>query len=185
MEHTRMRRAIKISLNNQSGSILIIALLMMIVLTLIGIASTTSSTLENSISGNKRGATDAFFAADGGIEAARANQANFTYPSGSYTLVPNNGSLPPDLRGEHIDSKLTTPALNLPTSGRFTDPPTVVIYHASRVGGSGVSNSQARPNTFIIDSTGRDQRAGLTWIRAQCEIREKLVVATTGGEMEN
>ncbi len=177
-----MRKKIKISLNNQSGSALIIALMMMIVLTLIGIASTTTSTLENSISGNKRGATDAFFAADGGIEAAKANQASFVNPLTTYTIIPNTGSLPPDLRSERIDSMLT-PALNLPAA--VPDPPRVVIYHVRRAGGWGVSNSQAKPDCYIIDSTGRDQRAGLTLVRSICEIREKLVATTTTGEMEN
>ncbi len=179
-----MKRILWISLNNQSGSALIIALMMMIVLTLIGIASTTTSTFENSLSGNKRGATDAFFAADGGIEAAKANEANFLNPLATYTIVPNTMGLPPDLRNEHIDSKLT-PALNFPSGASITDPPTVVVYHVRRAGGWGAANSQAKPDCYIIDSTGRDQRAGFALIRSQCEIREKLVVTTASGEMEN
>ena len=184
-----MERIIKISLNNQSGTVLVIALIMMVVLTLIGLASITSSTFENSLAGNKRGATDAFFTADGGIEAAKANQGNFDDPLRFYTKIPNTGSLPSDLRNEHIDSQLT-PTLNFPSAVQIADPPTVIIYHATRVGGWGVSNAQAKPNTVIVDSTGRDQRAGLTLIRSKCEIREKLVIPTTAspgvpGEMEN
>ncbi len=189
-----MTTLLRISLKNQSGSALIIALMMMIVLTLIGIASTTTSTLENSISGNKRGATDAFFAADGGIEATKADKANFynpaynaysSNPPGTYALIPNTGGLPPDLKNEkHINSKWT-PALNYPPAASITDPPTVVVYYVGRTGGWGVTNSQAKPGCYIIDSTGRDQRAGFTLVRSQSEIREKLVVATASGEMDN
>jgi hypothetical protein len=179
-----MTKIFKMNLNNQSGTVLIIAMLMMIVLTLIGIASTSTSTLENSISGNKRAETNAFFIADGGIEASKANRANFDDPLKTYTKIPNTSSLPPDIRSEHIDSK-RIPALNLPSAAKVTDPPTVVIYHVKRAGGWGVSNSQAKPDCYIIDSTGRDQRAGLTLARSQCEIREKLVATNTTGEMEN
>src|SRR4030043_1479751 len=92
------------TLKNQSGAALVIALIMMIVLTLIGLASTFTSTFEIRLSGNKRGSTDAFYAAEGGIQATLANPANFT-PS-SYTLIPNSSGLPVDLRNEPIDQTL-------------------------------------------------------------------------------
>ncbi len=47
---------------------LIIALLMLLVLTLIGINAITTATFETSISGNERIATDAFYAAEAGIQ---------------------------------------------------------------------------------------------------------------------
>ena len=42
-------------LHDQSGTVLVIALLIMIVLTLIGLAAFSTGTLELMLSGNKRG----------------------------------------------------------------------------------------------------------------------------------
>ncbi len=56
-------------LNNQRGSALIIALLMLVVLTLIGISATTTTTFELQISGNDKLYKRSFFAADGGTSA--------------------------------------------------------------------------------------------------------------------
>ena len=41
-------------LNNEEGSVLILALIMLVLLTLIGISATTTSTLETKIAGNER-----------------------------------------------------------------------------------------------------------------------------------
>ncbi len=64
-------------LKNQSGAALVIALIMMIVLTLIGLASIFTSTFEIKISGNKRGSTDAFYSADSGVQVVMARVENF------------------------------------------------------------------------------------------------------------
>jgi Tfp pilus assembly protein PilX len=63
-------------LKNQSGAALVIALVMMVVLTLIGLASIFTSNFEIKISGNKKCSTDAFYAADSGIEVVKANVQN-------------------------------------------------------------------------------------------------------------
>ena len=56
------------ALRNERGIALIIALLMLLVLTVIGIGAMNSTTFENMISGNDRTATDAFYAAEAGVE---------------------------------------------------------------------------------------------------------------------
>ncbi len=74
-------------LKNQSGAALVIALVMMIVLTLIGLASIFSSTFDIKISGNKRCSTDAFYAADSGVQVVEARVDNFNinlYNTGTY-----------------------------------------------------------------------------------------------------
>jgi Tfp pilus assembly protein PilX len=74
-------------LKNQSGAALVIALVMMIVLTLIGLASVFSSTFEMKISGNKRCSTDSFYAADSGVQVVEARVDNFNmnlYITGTY-----------------------------------------------------------------------------------------------------
>jgi len=57
-------------LRNQRGNALVIALLMLVVLTLLGIAALTTSTVELQISGNDKVTRRAFYNADGGTETA-------------------------------------------------------------------------------------------------------------------
>lgn len=160
------------TLKNQSGLALVVALIMMIVLTLIGFASTFTSTFEIKLSGNKRASTDAFYAAEGGVQATLANSANFT-PS-SYTLIPNSGSLPEDLQNEPIDKRLTAPVLLLPVGVNFDDPPQVTIYHLSRGGGYGTQGGIIS-DSYIIDSIGKDQ-IGTGVYRSTSQQREKWVM---------
>jgi hypothetical protein len=62
---------------NESGVALVIALVMMTVLTLIGLASTFTSTFEIMLSGEKRRSTDAFYAADSGANVILLRYVNF------------------------------------------------------------------------------------------------------------
>ncbi len=62
---------------NESGVVLVIALIMMVVLTLIGLASTFTSTFEIMLSGEKRRSTDAFYAADSGVNTIILRHVNF------------------------------------------------------------------------------------------------------------
>ena len=55
-------------LESQKGVALIIALIILLVLTLIGISAINTTTYETSISGNERAGTSAFYAAEGGTE---------------------------------------------------------------------------------------------------------------------
>lgn len=75
-------------MRNQKGVVLVIALLMLLVLTLIGINAIGTSTFETSISGNERVGTDAFYAAEAGIQEA-INQ------------LPNNNPIPRTKLGEN------------------------------------------------------------------------------------
>jgi hypothetical protein len=53
---------------NEKGVALIIALIILLVLTLIGINAISTTTFETSLSGNERVAIDAFYAAEAGIQ---------------------------------------------------------------------------------------------------------------------
>lgn len=57
--------------------VLVIALIMMIVFTLIGLAASFTSIFEIILSGQKRGATNAFYSADSGVEVVIADRNNF------------------------------------------------------------------------------------------------------------
>jgi hypothetical protein len=145
-------------LKDQSGVALVIALVMIVVLTLIGLASTYTSTFEMKLSGNKRGTTDAFYAADSGIQITVANIENFNLP-GKYD-------------GNNKYDPFTDPKNPNPTKA------TVVIqYDTTQEGsprGSGFSAISFEYRHFLIDSTGRDQ-TDIGLIRSACEVEEKVV----------
>ncbi len=167
-----MLKESKLILGNQSGVALVVALLMIVILSLLGIASSSNSTFEIKLSGNKRGTTDAFYAADGGSKSVLPNIANFNTSSGYIT---NLGTLPTELQSESIDMRMMAPTLDVPVS--FTTPPQVTIYHTTvtRVPrGLGMSAIAFLYNYYIIDAIGQDQM-DLSLIRSNCEIREKVV----------
>jgi len=162
-------------LKDQSGVALVIALLMIIVISLIGLASSSSSIFEIKLSGNKRGATDAFYTADAGAQSVLANIGNFNTSSG-YVAV-TTGSLPVELQSESIDQRFASPDLSLPSSLSFKDPPQVTIYHTTKNSvprGLGFSAINFEYSYHIIDSLGRDQM-DLSLSKSNCEIRQKMV----------
>lgn len=79
-------------LKKQSGTALVIALIMMVVITLIALASSYTSIFEIGISGNKRGKTNAFFVADGCINELASSAATFDPGNFTTILVPNTTS---------------------------------------------------------------------------------------------
>jgi len=60
------------TINNQQGSVIVIAMIILVLLTIIGITATTTSTTEVQISTNAVLHNIAFYTADSGIEAGRA-----------------------------------------------------------------------------------------------------------------
>jgi hypothetical protein len=58
----------KLFSENDKGMALVIALVILLVLTLIGINAITTTTYEASISGNERVGTDAFYASEAGVQ---------------------------------------------------------------------------------------------------------------------
>ena len=163
-------------LRDQSGAALVIALVMIIVLTVIGLASNFTSIFEIKLSGNKRGSTDAFYTADGGVQAVLADLTNFTIP-GSYAVV-NPAALPDDLQNEPIDLRLTSPTFSLPSGVNFVESPQVTIYHTTKTGaprGVGFSATGTVEYQYhIVDCVGRDQTDG-SLIRSSSQVREKIV----------
>ncbi len=154
-----MVRTTDTAFRDQSGAALVVALIMIIVLTLIGLAASFTSIFEISLSGNKRGSTDAFFAADTGVQVVMASVDNFDLPgqydaAGTYHY-PKNG-----------------PKYN-PTKAD------IVIYHDSMQSGAprGLGFSATGNYEFMhyrINSTGQDQ-IELNSLKSTCEIEEKVV----------
>lgn len=180
-------------LRNESGIALVVALLMIVILSLIGIASSSNSTFEIKLSGNKRGSTESFYMADAGVQMVLANITNFNTTNGSYQDIP--GDQPsqeeefkkdkPELIGENIDKKYTSPQYSLPSGVSLADPSQVTLYHTADTKvprGVGMSAINFEYNYYIIDSTGRDQM-DLSLYRSNSVVREKIVrvMPTTQG----
>jgi Tfp pilus assembly protein PilX len=141
---------------NQSGAALVIALIMMIVLTLIGLASIFTSTFDIKISGNKRGSTDAFYAADSGVAVVTARIENFNinlYNTGTYNPFTD------------------------PNNVNTTQAQVNITHEATQEGaprGYGFSAINFEFEHFLIASTGRD-RTDINPIRSTSTVQEKLV----------
>ena len=144
-------------LTNEHGAALVIALMMMIMLTLVGLASIFTSTFEVKLSGNKRASTNAFYAADSGVQVIMANIDNFNLP------------------GKYVDNKydpFTDPVNPNPTKAA------VVITHVpdqhGSPRGSGFSATHFEFIYYVIDSTGQDQ-IEFSPVKSACTVEQKVV----------
>jgi hypothetical protein len=145
-------------LKDQSGVVLVVSLLMLVVITLITLASTFTSNVEVRLGGNKKGSTDAFYAAESGIQVTTANIDNF------------------NLSGKYVNNKydpFTDPENPNPTAAKVT------IYHDTNQQGAprglGLSaTGNFEFDHFLIESTGQDQ-AESGPVRSTCTVQEKVV----------
>jgi Tfp pilus assembly protein PilX len=109
------------SINNQKGIAFVIALTMLLVLTVIGVASISLTTYENNIAGNERVYNAAFYAADGGVEnfRGRISTSEFIYTAidkGAYQVtiggnpcdVSYTRTSYSDAGGDHVVFKITS-----------------------------------------------------------------------------
>jgi len=160
-----MIRKNKLLLQSQSGAALVIALIILVVLTAITLSSSITSISEIKLSGNKRGNTDAFYTADGGVQATIANFANFN--SDTYTAIASTGGISSDIINQGVDSylpantSLFNPKVTFASGTTFTTQPAAVIYHETNTGaprgGGWPADGSVGYEYYIIDSTGRDQ----------------------------
>jgi hypothetical protein len=158
-EEESMKKRLVLLTKDESGVALVVALILMIVLTLIGLASTFSSTYEIKLSGNKRGSTDAFYAADSGVQVTTANIKNF------------------DLPGQYLDGKYNPFADNNNPNPNPTLASVIIQHCGNQTGaprGFGMSATQVNYEHYMIESSGEDQ-IELNPIRSKCVIEEKVV----------
>lgn len=120
--------------NQQKGLALVIALVMLLVLTLIGLSAISMTSFESNISGNQRIYNLAFYTADGGIEnfRGRVSAGEFIYSSintGSYqvTIGGNTCNIEylkwrrNDAEGDFVVFKVTSEGrAPFPSTGRVT-----------------------------------------------------------------
>jgi type IV pilus assembly protein PilX len=138
-----MAKKANLILRTQSGAALIVALIMIIVITLIALASSYTSIFEIKLSGNKRGSTDAFYAADTGISEITTNIANFNL--NSYNATTNAYS-------PFSDSTNTTPN---PTKAQVNITHTPTQSGPPR--GMGFSAINLNYAYYQVQSVGKDQ----------------------------
>jgi hypothetical protein len=162
-----------IKLKEQSGAALIIALMMIVVLTLIGVASTFTSIFETILSGINRESTAAYYAADAAAQAVFNNDLNFQPNPSDVPITNPTVQLPPDLRVNPIDRMQPAPVIQLPSGTGFSDPPQVTIYHLRREGGEGL---QYAWNGYIIGAVGRDQSTPAGARKSECTVRQKWLL---------
>ena len=74
-------------LANENGSVLVLALILLMLLTMVGISAIDTSTLEIQVAGNERNYKRNFFRA----EAAALQASQFIHDSASYTETIKNG----------------------------------------------------------------------------------------------
>jgi len=156
-------KAFVLTWKNQSGVALVIALIMIIVLTVIVLAASLTSIFEIKLAGNKRGATDAFFGADSGVQIVMSDPSNFDLP-GKY-----------DATGKYRYSE-DAANKNLTKNPTRAD---IIIYHNSTQTGaprgfgfSATGNYEFMH--FLIESTGKDQ-VEVSPIKSTSVIHQKAV----------
>ena len=177
------------TLKNQSGTALVAALIMIVVLTLIGLASVFSSTFEISLSGNNRLSTDAFYNAESRMySAARRAEAiidqekttgNPTLINSDITADETNSGLK-DGSGNSIvsrrkvyDSTQLNGQFPLPSGTLLNDKSKVTIYHCWAAGGGGEGRT-VQADSYIVDAEGTDQIASSDQNKSRVHVRIKV-----------
>ena len=152
-----MIKAGRIIPRNQSGAALVIALIMLIMMTLMVLAASLTSHFEIKLAGNKRGATNAFYSADSGIQVSLGRIENFNLP------------------GQYVDNKYNPFTDN--NNPNPTNASVNITFNQAQQGaprGVGISAINFEFNHYVIESTGKDQLE-VNPIKSQCTIQEKVV----------
>jgi hypothetical protein len=156
---------------DQSGVALVVALIMMTVLTLIGLASMSGSIFEITLTGNRREAAENFYKNDATMQSLLPNQANFPTELPDREIIEEEDK-PDDVRDEPVDSKTPNLTAPSPPGVSFKNKPAVAIYHLDQKDGPrgvGISVTNFEFQHFIIDV-----KEGTT-IQSNNHLREKVV----------
>jgi hypothetical protein len=160
----RIRRVIVPTLANQHGSVLIIALLVLVVLSVLGLAFMTMSKTESDMSYNDRDSGKAFYIADAGLDRFKRDlRYQYTYPGTDttwrYLASPapaGDGTSGPDTTGTYVKS--TAPVkryydLGAPLSTTFAN---LSAYLQSSLNGGSYALKVKKDayDDFIVQSVG-------------------------------
>ena len=139
---------------NQSGFVLVISLMMLLVLTVLGVAATTSSTFEAKLASIKRGETNALYSTDGTVQLLIGNSENF------------------------LTSKFTHSKYNPFTDSTNVNPASVeaeVTYLPDQIGcprGLGFGSTSFELEYFSVNVTGQDQVEAIA--KSSSEVEETV-----------
>jgi hypothetical protein len=116
-------------IKRENGMALVIALVMLLILTIVGINAITTTTFEVNISGNQRIYNTAFYGADGGIDDFRARA-----PNDPLILDGTKTTYSETIPGSNATYNITTTLLGEVNRGG-------VLYQVFRVNSEGVAPS--------------------------------------------
>ena len=188
-------------LNNQRGSALIVALLMLVVLTLLGISATTTSTVELQISGNDKLYKRSFFAADGGTAAGSelieqsiedrdwtddSTRGNVGIMNGDFYLNRDtDAGIDPVPSDTNQDAVIPLSAIVDPTASPFVLDTSAPHTNLKIVGNSQLSSGSAVQLASGYEGKGKGAGGGGAWIifdvRAQHrDVRDTSVMVRLG-----
>jgi len=159
-------------LGSQSGAALVIALIMIVVISLIGLASSYTSIFEIAMSGNKRGITDAFYAADTGISALIA------YPTISFNT--SGWQNPLILTTATVYQNFSFTALNIPNPTNIVSSNATITWLQNVSGpprGGGYSAVNVNYAYFQVQCTGNDTQGSGAQNTVQEEVIEIIPIA--------
>ena len=172
-----MAGKMNIVLRNQSGAALVIALIMIVVITLIALASSYTSIFEITMSGNKRGITDAFYAADTGIGAIIAYPTiSFNTSGGGYIALPSNTA--------SVYNPFPFNTLNIPNPTNIASSNASVTWLQNLSGpprGGGYSAVNVSYAYFQVQCTGNDASGSGAQSTIQEEVIEIIPIAQQQG----
>ncbi len=145
-------------LNNESGMVLLLAMLIMSALILLGTTAVMESQTDLRISGNYKTSAIAFYAAEAGVEEARARLKGDFTPSGS--MIVDSSPTNPDWTSSmsSLQSTLTyTVNIQHKTSGG-----NVLYWGDSNGDGTNEQNTTTGQNIYLVTSTASSASAGKT-----------------------
>lgn len=88
----RKRENCRYIFQNQEGVSLVVALLILLVLTLIGISALSTTTFETNIAGNERLYNRAFYTADAGVDYFASAGGSYILQANTYGVVDSNAA---------------------------------------------------------------------------------------------
>ena len=151
--------------NNQKGFALVIAMVMLLVLTLIGVSSIFSTVYEANIAGNDRLGSAAFYAAVGGAEAGFSNLPS----TGSYT-----GTLGSD------ESYRSGKMLVLGPDGKMIDPGPQNLIYKGAIQNRGDDVTTWEYKRYQVNATGKSYGA-----TKEVELQVRVGPYVTGTQYNN
>ncbi len=142
-QESRVRNSIP-SFNNEKGSALVLAMFVLVLISIMGVFSLSTTSTDLRITGNVKRANEAFYAAERGVEYASANAIIYT------TIGENDYCI--NLTGCTTDVTTT----DLEAAGGSSDATASVsfLYDGPPPVGSGTDASLFKANYFLIGATG-------------------------------